>query len=138
MPSAQPKVQSNTIFVGNIPNDLTEEILHNTFSSFGSINQIQIPIDSAKNTNRNFAFISFTSQESAFHAIDNMHLNVIPSDPNQKILKVNLARNQSIKSNNKQNNSNLNNDQAENETRAIWDNETWIKEHALKEKETET
>lgn len=81
-------------------------------------------------TNRNFAFITFQNQLEALDAIDNMHLNVLTPD-SEKILKVNLARNTHHNNNNQKStpggfSSNPNN-------RAIWHDETWIKENALKE-----
>ncbi|MBW0483653.1 hypothetical protein O181_023368 [Austropuccinia psidii MF-1] len=139
--------EKRTIFVGNIPTNLTIEHLYSTFSSFGTILDIQIPTDSQnRNLNRNFGFITFSSQTEALDAIDNMNLNVLPksiisslqssNQDNQefKILKVNLAKNsfQSIKnSKNLDQNSNF---LIGNKNRAIWDDEDWIRENALKDK----
>ncbi|KAH9461561.1 hypothetical protein MJO29_009053 [Puccinia striiformis f. sp. tritici] len=125
--------ENKTIFVGNIPTNINAEILHSSFSPFGNIRDIQIPTDPQSRANRNFAFITFQNQIEALDAIDNMHLNQLSSG-SEKILKVNLARNNFNNSNQKSNPnggggigfSNPNN-------RAIWDNETWIKENALKE-----
>lgn len=118
--------QPNTIFIGNLSTDITPESLHHAFSVFGTINDIQIPQDPQKHTNRNFAFISYKSPDSALYAIDNMHLNVLPINPTM-ILKVNLARSSSKSTNDQFNNPSLIN------RRAIWDDENWIREHALKE-----
>ena len=45
----------------------------------------------AGSQHRNFAFVTFSTNSSALDAVDNMHLNVLPSNPS-KTLKVNLAR----------------------------------------------
>jgi RNA recognition motif-containing protein len=79
-------------------------------------------------SNRNFAFITFQDQVEALDAIDNMHLNILSAD-SEKILKVNLARNSLHNSNQKSNTGGFSNPN----NRAIWDDETWIKENALKE-----
>ncbi|PLW10550.1 hypothetical protein PCANC_08568 [Puccinia coronata f. sp. avenae] len=120
--------ENKTIFVGNIPTNVTAELLHSSFSPFGNIQDIQIPTDPQSRSNRNFAFITFQDQVEALDAIDNMHLNILSAD-SEKILKVNLARNSLHNSNQKSNTGGFSNPN----NRAIWDDETWIKENALKE-----
>ncbi|WAR59134.1 hypothetical protein PtB15_10B476 [Puccinia triticina] len=120
--------ENKTIFVGNIPPNINAETLHSSFSPFGNICDIQIPTDPRSHTNRNFAFITFQNQIEALDAINNMHLNLLSSD-SEKILKVNLARNSFHNSNQKSEAGGFSNPN----NRAIWDDETWIKENALKE-----
>ncbi|EFP94447.1 uncharacterized protein PGTG_20403 [Puccinia graminis f. sp. tritici CRL 75-36-700-3] len=119
---------NKTIFVGNIPPNINAEALHSSFSPFGNIRDIQIPTDPQSRNNRNFAFITFQDQIEALDAIDNMHLNLLSSD-SEKILKVNLARNSFHNNNQKADTKGFSHPN----NRAIWDDETWIKENALKE-----
>ncbi|KAH9818781.1 hypothetical protein DFH28DRAFT_91287 [Melampsora americana] len=126
---AQAPVERKSIFVGNIPTDIAPEQLQAAFQPFGVITDLHIPPDTQTRTNRNFAFITFSDTSSAVDAIDNMHLNTLPSHP-LKILKVNLAR-----ANNKSGGSAGAGQWGS--KKAIWDDEQWIKEHALKDVTTE-
>jgi len=56
-----------TVYCGGITNGLTEELLQKTFSSFGCIQEIRIFKD------KGYAFIRFSTKESAAHAIVAIH-----------------------------------------------------------------
>jgi len=56
-----------TVYCGGITNGLTEELLQKTFSHFGCIQEIRIFKD------KGYAFIRFSTKESAAHAIVAIH-----------------------------------------------------------------
>lgn len=59
---------NTTVYCGGFqPNTLTEEIMQRHFSPFGSIQDIKIFKD------KGFAFVKFTTKESATHAIEQSH-----------------------------------------------------------------
>lgn len=60
-----------TIYVGNLPDGITEQQLFAFFNTFGEIKSIQIPIDHVTEKQRGFAFIEFDEIEEAASAIDN-------------------------------------------------------------------
>lgn len=56
-----------TVYCGGIANGLSEELLQKTFANFGSIQEIRIFKD------KGYAFIRFSTKESAAHAIVAVH-----------------------------------------------------------------
>ncbi len=48
-----------TVYVGNLPENVTEKLLYSFFITFGEIISIHIPIDHVTQKNRGFAFIEF-------------------------------------------------------------------------------
>lgn len=60
-----------TIYVGNLPETVTEQTLFAFFNTFGEIKSVQIPIDHVTEKMRGYAFIEFDEREDAFAAIDN-------------------------------------------------------------------
>ncbi|KAI3628090.1 hypothetical protein CBS14141_002091 [Malassezia furfur] len=62
---------SKTVYVGGIDKDTTEELLYQAFVTFGEISDIQLP----RVSEGGFGFITFSQEEEAEDAIDNMHLN---------------------------------------------------------------
>lgn len=60
-----------TIYVGNLPEGVTEQQLFAFFNTFGEIKSIQIPIDQVTEKQRGFAFVEFDEIEDAASAIDN-------------------------------------------------------------------
>ncbi|GAA6021659.1 hypothetical protein JCM10207_008104 [Rhodosporidiobolus poonsookiae] len=115
------KEASNTVFVGGFSLDTTPAALYTAFSPFGEILDLQLPPDPENrqqpNRHRGFAFVSFSTQEAALDAIDNMHQNVLPGVTNRgRVLKVNKAKppkGQGLAGNNK----------------PVWADEEWLKEH---------
>ena len=49
----------NTIFVGNLPDDVNQSLLSEFFSTCGSIKSIFIPTDKTSRSSRGIAFITF-------------------------------------------------------------------------------
>mmetsp|Transcript_25382 Transcript_25382/g.44244 ORF Transcript_25382/g.44244 Transcript_25382/m.44244 type:complete len:295 (-) Transcript_25382:39-923(-) len=58
-----------TLFVKNLPDDITSETLDSMFKSYGTIIEISIPKDRLTGKIRNFAFIQYTKEESVREAI---------------------------------------------------------------------
>ncbi|KAL6262726.1 hypothetical protein P5V15_005518 [Pogonomyrmex californicus] len=56
-----------TVYCGGLTNGLTEELMQKTFSPFGSIQEIRVFKD------KGYAFIRFSTKESATHAIVAVH-----------------------------------------------------------------
>ena len=54
------------LFVGNLdPNDVTEQLLHDTFSVFGPIRNVHLARDDATGQPKGFAFVSFESFQAS-------------------------------------------------------------------------
>ena len=58
---------NNTIFIGNLPDDITEESLKTKFSKFGIIKKIRIKL-TQKKSNKNFAYIDFETEKAMTNA----------------------------------------------------------------------
>ncbi|KDE05601.1 hypothetical protein MVLG_03973 [Microbotryum lychnidis-dioicae p1A1 Lamole] len=112
--------ETKTIYVGGFSSETSATTLESAFLPFGQVVDIQLPPDPVnKSRHRGFAFVSFSSLESALDAIDNMHQNEL-TDPSNKgrTLKVNMAKPpKGLK-------PGMGN-------RAIWTDEAWIKEHGM-------
>ncbi|KAK1442179.1 hypothetical protein BgAZ_402090 [Babesia gibsoni] len=65
--------QKRTLFVRELADEVTKEILYAAFLPFGNILSIDMPVDKEKGTNRGIAFIEFENEEDARHAIFNQH-----------------------------------------------------------------
>ena len=65
--------EKKVVYVGNIPEDTTQQQLRVIFIPFGPISQIQIPVDYKTQRNKGFGFVSFEDREDAAHARENMH-----------------------------------------------------------------
>ena len=106
-----------TIFVGGLTEQVDEATILETFQTFGDILEVQLP--SAPETHRDapfkhrgFAFVTFSSPADAQDAIDNMDMNELQG----KVLKVNIARPNKTMA-------------TPSGSRAIWENEDWLKAH---------
>ncbi|KAK4046072.1 hypothetical protein OIV83_006377 [Microbotryomycetes sp. JL201] len=110
--------EQKTVYVGGFSLETRAEAIQAAFTPFGDVVDIQLPPDpSQKNPHRGFAFVTFSTNESALDAIDNMHDNVLPGPGNVgRPLKVNLAKPPKGV-------------QLGGSNRAIWTDEAWLKEH---------
>lgn len=91
---------------------MTEASLFALFSTFGDISDIQLPKETDHATkHRGYAFITFTEEDDADDAIDNMNLNEVHGN----VITVNVAKAQKI----------LPNDTR----RPIWETDAWLQEH---------
>jgi len=57
------------IFIGSLPHEASEEDLRGLCEPFGEIHEIRLMKDEGKAENRGYAFVIFTTKESAFKAI---------------------------------------------------------------------
>ena len=60
----------DTLFVGSLPPDITEETLRKHFSEFGRVISTVIPRDRNTGRHKNYAFVQFSSEEEASHTYD--------------------------------------------------------------------
>ncbi|CAG9837604.1 unnamed protein product [Diabrotica balteata] len=58
---------NTTVYCGGFASGLTDDLVHTTFSPFGTIQDIRVFKD------KGYAFIKFLTKESATHAIENIH-----------------------------------------------------------------
>eukprot|EP01132_Coremiostelium_polycephalum_P001977 gene1977-2433_t len=65
--------KKQTVYVGGLDENVTEDILRAAFIPFGNINEIIIPIDPHTKKNKGFGFIDYELPEDAADSIDNMH-----------------------------------------------------------------
>lgn len=80
---------SKTIYVGNLPPQLDESSLAAYFTPFGDILSVSVPSTTTPSGRRNkgFGFITFSTEDDALDALDNMNLNAIGG----RTIHVNLA-----------------------------------------------
>lgn len=73
------------IYVGNLPYNITEEELRNTFERYGTVSSAKIVIDRATGRSKGFGFIEMPHQseaEAAIKALDGAPLNGRPARVN--------------------------------------------------------
>ena len=61
------------LFVGNLPHALTEQELHDLFSSYGTIDRAKLILDRETGRSRGFAFVEMNSEEEAKKAMDELN-----------------------------------------------------------------
>lgn len=69
------------LFVGNIGNDVDEELLINTFIKYPSLSKVKVPKDESKDENRGFAFISFADPNDYLKCYREMNGKYVGSKP---------------------------------------------------------
>ena len=79
--------QEATIYVGNIDQKVSEELLWELFTQCGRVINVHLPKDKISNDHQGFAFVEFRSEEDADYAIKIMHMVKLYGKP----LKVNRA-----------------------------------------------
>ena len=79
--------QEATIYVGNIDQKVSVEILWELFTQCGPVINVHLPKDKISNDHQGFAFVEFRSEEDADYAIKIMHMVKLYGKP----LKVNRA-----------------------------------------------
>ncbi|WWD01789.1 hypothetical protein V866_008735 [Kwoniella sp. B9012] len=67
-----PTSASRTIFVANIPYDVSEEQLANTFSEAGPVNNVEIKFDPQTGRSKGYAFVQFYDEATALSAVRNL------------------------------------------------------------------
>lgn len=61
---------SNTVYVGNLSYQMSEQELADVFSSIGNVNEAKIIQDRMTGRSRGFGFVEFSSGDDAQRAID--------------------------------------------------------------------
>ncbi|XP_078438475.1 RNA-binding (RRM/RBD/RNP motifs) family protein isoform X3 [Wolffia australiana] len=79
---------ASRIFIRNLSYATNEARLKNSFSDFGKIAEVQIPIDEATKKPKGFAFVQYYSQEEAVVALEQMDGKIMDG----RILMVELAK----------------------------------------------
>ena len=79
--------QEATIYVGNIDQKVTDEILWELFTQCGPVINVHLPKDKINNDHQGFAFVEFRTEEDAEYAIKIMHMIKLFGKP----IKVNRA-----------------------------------------------
>lgn len=59
-----------TVYIGNLPPDVTEEDLQDIFRQFGEVLGVRLVMDKGTGQSRRFGFIDMASNEEAEAAID--------------------------------------------------------------------
>ena len=78
---------SSTVFVGNVPFDVTDSQLHDLFSTVGPVSSLRILNDRDTGKPRGFGFVSYADRETAASAVRNLNNYEL----NNRMLKVNFA-----------------------------------------------
>ena len=99
------------VYVGGLAEEVDEKILQAAFIPFGDITDISIPLDYTTQKHRGFGFVEFELVEDAAAAIDNMN----ESELYGRTVRVSVARPKMLK---------------EGSSRAVWSEDSWLKEHA--------
>ena len=76
------------IYVGNLPYQLTEEELKETFEEFGEVESAKIIMDKYSGRSKGFGFVEMPNDEEAKQAIESMN----DSDLKGRNIRVNQAR----------------------------------------------
>lgn len=59
-----------SIYVGNLPYQVTEEDVSNVFAEYGTVKRVQLPTDRETGRMRGFGFIEMSSEDEETAAID--------------------------------------------------------------------
>eukprot|EP01119_Soliformovum_irregulare_P008907 TRINITY_DN22005_c0_g1_i1.p1 TRINITY_DN22005_c0_g1~~TRINITY_DN22005_c0_g1_i1.p1 ORF type:complete len:203 (-),score=37.79 TRINITY_DN22005_c0_g1_i1:136-699(-) len=62
-----------TVYIGNLDDTVTEQLINAAFIPFGDIVAVNIPIDQYSTKTRGFGFVEFEETDDALAAVDNMH-----------------------------------------------------------------
>jgi nucleolin len=65
--------RTSTVFVANIARSLDEAGLREAFESFGTINEVRLPIDRETEQIRGFGYVQFETEEQAEKAVKDMN-----------------------------------------------------------------
>ena len=76
------------IYVGNLPYDMTDAKLEETFTSFGTVERAKVIVDRVSGRSRGFGFVEMASSEEAKAAIEGLN----GSEVDGRTLVVNEAR----------------------------------------------
>ncbi|MGC9505106.1 RNA recognition motif domain-containing protein [Baaleninema sp.] len=77
-----------SIYVGNLSYDVTQEDLTQTFSEYGTVKRVHVPLDRETQRMRGFAFVEMETEEEEAAAIEDLD----GAEWMGRDLKVNKAR----------------------------------------------
>lgn len=69
------------LFVGNISQDVTEELLIQTFIKYKSLSKVKVPMDEKKENNKGFAFLSFADPNDYLQCYKEMNGKYVGAKP---------------------------------------------------------
>lgn len=99
---------------GGLSEEVDDKMIQAAFIPFGDILDVNIPIDYETSKHRGFAFLEYELPEDAAAAIDNMN----ESELCGRTIRVNIAKPMKNK---------------EGASRALWNSDEWLQEHAATE-----
>lgn len=68
----KPSTPSNTLFIGNLSFDSTNDSIHEAFSAFGEISRVSLPTDRDTGNPKGFGYVDFNTVEEAKAALESM------------------------------------------------------------------
>ncbi|MFM6188927.1 MAG: RNA recognition motif domain-containing protein [Planktothrix sp.] len=77
-----------TIYIGNLSYNVTENDLREVFAEYGSVKDVQIPVERESGKKRGFGFVSMMTDEEENKAINELD----GAEWMNRVLKVNKAR----------------------------------------------
>ncbi len=77
-----------SIYIGNLPYEVTSETLKEVFAEYGTVNRVHIPTDRETGRVRGFAFVEMASEEEEDKAIETLD----GADWMNRELRVNKAK----------------------------------------------
>lgn len=77
LPSHQVEFRTKKVFVGGLPNDITEEAFKEFFEQFGPVEDSIVMLDRDTRRPRGFGFITFVDEESTERLLANGESNMI-------------------------------------------------------------
>ena len=69
----QPSNPSNTLFIGNLSFDSTNDSIHEAFSAFGEISRVSLPTDRESGNPKGFGYVDFNTVDEAKAALESMN-----------------------------------------------------------------
>ncbi|MEM9542047.1 MAG: RNA-binding protein [Cyanobacteria bacterium P01_E01_bin.42] len=61
-----------TVYIGNLPYEVTEEDLQSVFAEYGSVKRVKLPMDRDTGKKRGFGFVDMEEETEEATAIDNL------------------------------------------------------------------
>ncbi|TID31283.1 hypothetical protein CANINC_000124 [Pichia inconspicua] len=69
------------LFVGNLGNEVSEDLLIQTFGNYKSLSKVKVPMDSSKKENKGYAFLSFADADDYLKCYREMNNKYVGSKP---------------------------------------------------------
>lgn len=72
---------NNTLFIGNLSFDATNDSIHEVFSAYGEISRVSLPTDRETGNPKGFGYVDFNTVEEAKAAFENLHGTEVDGRP---------------------------------------------------------